>query len=127
MNVDGIKSWGLKEINFHTALMIINSTNSIFMIKEVKQTQEVTIKHKYCDDCGTEIKRDMACSVAKCEICGKDLCNKCIGHEANTMGDYREVYCKKCWEIGTEYRLKIEQLENEIENLSTEWHNQCLS
>ena len=98
-----------------------------FMIKEEKQTQEITIKHKYCDDCGIEIKIDMACSVAKCEICGKDLCNKCIGYEANTMGDYREVYCKKCWEIGTEYRLKIEQLENEIENLSDEWHNRCLS
>jgi hypothetical protein len=26
------------------------------MIKEVKQTQEITIKHKYCDDCGIEIK-----------------------------------------------------------------------
>ena len=97
------------------------------MIKEVKQTQEITIKHKYCDDCGVEIKRDMACSVAKCEICGKDLCNKCIGYEANTMGDYREVYCNKCWELGTEYRLKIEQLENEIEILSTEWHNRCRS
>jgi len=97
------------------------------MVKEEKQTQEITIKHKYCDDCGIEIKRDMACSVAKCEICGKDLCNKCIGHEANTMGDYREVYCKKCWELGTEYRLKIEQLENEIENLSTEWHSRCRS
>ena len=43
------------------------------------------------------------------------------------MGDYREVYCNKCWELGTEYRLKIEQLENEIENLSTEWHNRCRS
>ena len=101
--------------------------NSIFMIKEEKQTQEITIKHKYCDDCGTEIKREMACSVAKCEICGKDLCDKCIGYETNTMGDYREVYCKKCWELGTEYRLKIEQLENEIENLSMEWHSKCRS
>lgn len=97
------------------------------MIKEVKETQEITIKHKYCDDCETEIKRGMACSVAMCEICGKDLCNKCIGHEANAMGDYREVYCKKCWKLGTEYRLKIKQLENEIENLLTEWHNQCCS
>ena len=26
-NVDGMKSWGLKEINFRTDTMIINSTN----------------------------------------------------------------------------------------------------
>ncbi len=97
------------------------------MIKREKQTQEVTIKHKYCDDCGTEIKTGMICWVANCEICGKDLCDDCIGHEIDTGGDYRIVYCKKCWELGTEYRLKIEQLENEIENLSTEWHKQCLS
>ena len=100
---------------------------SVNMIKEVKQTQEITIKHKYCDDCGIEIKRGMACSVARCEICGKDLCEKCIGHEGYNMGDYREVYCKKCWELGTEYRTKIELLENEIETLSTEWHKRCRS
>ena len=97
------------------------------MIKETKTTKEVTITHKYCDVCGNEIERGMGCSVAKCEKCGKDLCNKCVGKENNTMGDYREVYCKVCWEIGTEYRLKIEQLENEIENLSTEWHSRCRS
>lgn len=97
------------------------------MIKEVKQTEEVTIKHKYCDVCGTEIKMGMACSSAKCEICGKDLCDKCIGHEENTLGDYRVVYCKKCWELGTEYRLKISQLESEIDNLSAEWYNRCRS
>jgi hypothetical protein len=96
------------------------------MIKEMKQIQETTIRYKYCDDCETEIKRDMTCSVAKCEICGKDLCDKCIGYEANS-GDYREVYCKKCWEVGVDYRSKIEYLENEIEKLSNEWHNLCRS
>ena len=94
------------------------------MIKKEQITKVTTVNHKYCDECGIKI-RDMACSVAKCEICGKDLCNKCIGHEANTMGDYREVYCSKCWNIGTEYRYKIEQLVNEIELLSTEWHEKC--
>ena len=93
------------------------------MIKEEKQTQEVTIKRKYCDDCGTEIKKGV--SHVECEICGKDLCNDCIGYEVNTMGDYREVYCKKCWEIGTEYRIKIELLESEIEKLTTKWYNSC--
>jgi hypothetical protein len=96
------------------------------MIKKVETTKTIITNIKLCDDCGIEIKRDMACSVAKCEICGKDLCNKCIGHEANSIGDYREVYCKKCWEIGTEYRLKIEQLENEIDDFHDEWYKKCL-
>lgn len=96
------------------------------MIKEVRQTKEVITRHKYCDDCGKEIVNDMACSVAKCEICKKDLCYTCIGHELETGGDYRVVYCKQCWGIGTEYRTKIQQFENEIEDLYREWRNQCL-
>lgn len=95
------------------------------MIKDQKLRREVTIRHIYCDECGVEIKRNLACSVAKCEICGKDLCDNCIGHEAYNDGDYRTVYCKQCWEIGTDYRFKIEQLETEIENLSNEWHKKC--
>jgi hypothetical protein len=95
------------------------------MIKKEQITKVTTVNHKYCDDCGIEIRIDMACSVASCDICGKDLCNKCVAHEESNTGDYRTVYCAKCWVIGTEYRNKIEQLENEIELLSTEWHTKC--
>ena len=61
------------------------------MIKEEKITKEVTYttKHKYCDDCGKGIKRDMACSVAICDICGKDLCNNC---ELNDKTGYQTNY-----------------------------------
>jgi hypothetical protein len=95
------------------------------MIKEEITTQEVTIKYKYCDDCKIEIKRSMTCSVAKCEICGKDLCDKCVGHEDYRTGDYRTVYCEKCWSIGETYRQKIEELELKIEDLNDEWINKC--
>lgn len=95
------------------------------MIKEEKLVKETKVFHKFCDDCGAEIKRGMACSVAKCEICGKELCDKCIGHEANVSGDYREVYCKKCWKLGDYYRKKIEILENYIDKLYSEWHEKC--
>jgi ribosomal protein L37AE/L43A len=60
------------------------------MIKEIKTTKEVIVKHKFCDDCGIEIKRDMACSIARCEICGKDLCDKCIGHET-LLGNWKTL------------------------------------
>jgi len=96
------------------------------MIKEEKSTQEITIHHKYCDDCGVEIKRGMACSAAKCEMCGKDLCDKCVEHEDNGSGDYRIVYCSRCWRIGLEYFEKIKIYVDEIENLNTEWLRKCL-
>jgi hypothetical protein len=35
------------------------------------------------------------------------------------------VYCKKCWELGNEYRPLIEQHENEVDKLYDEWKNKC--
>jgi hypothetical protein len=96
------------------------------MIKETKTTKEVITTNKYCDVCGDEIIRGMACSVAKCEKCGKDLCNKCVGKENNTMGDYREVYCKVCWEIGEPYRQAIQEHEDTIDKLNEEWSKKCV-
>jgi arginyl-tRNA synthetase len=96
------------------------------MIKEEKTMQEVTIKNKYCDDCGTQIKKSiMACSVANCEMCGKNLCEKCIEHEESDMGDYRTVYCYGCWTIGEQYRNEIKLLENKIEKLNDKWLMKC--
>jgi hypothetical protein len=97
----------------------------INMIKKEQTTKTINVNHKYCDDCGVEIKMSMSCSVAKCEMCGKDLCDKCIGHEEDNTGDYRVVYCSNCWNIGTEYRNKIKFLEKEIEQLELEWNEKC--
>lgn len=90
------------------------------MIKETKTIKEVVIRSKYCDVCGVEIHNGMACSVAKCEICGKDLCDKCVEYE-NSVGDYREVYCKKCWDIGEKYRKKIQEHKDATDKLNEDW------
>ena len=97
------------------------------MIKETEITKEVTVseKHRYCDDCGKELHWSLACCSARCEYCKKDLCEKCIGYEENTGGDYRIVYCAECWKIGDEYRPIIEQHEIEIDKLYTEWQDKC--
>jgi len=95
------------------------------MIKEEKILAEKIERHKYCDVCGKEIHIGLAGSRANCEYCGKDLCDKCIGYEENTMGDYRKVYCKKCWTIGKKYKPIIEQHENEIDRLYAEWQYKC--
>ena len=95
------------------------------MIKEVEVTEKTIKRYKYCDDCGKKIERSMACSVATCKYCGKDLCDKCVAAEDSTMGDYRTVYCSKCYDIKTEYDKLIEPLENEIERLSDEMIDKC--
>lgn len=94
------------------------------MIKEEKKLVETTVKRRYCDDCGKELY-GLSCCRAECEYCHKDLCEKCIGNEEGTSGDYRIVYCKTCWELGNEYRPLIEQHDNEIEKLYNEWRTKC--
>ena len=95
------------------------------MIKETKILKEGVERHKFCDICGTEMRLGLACCKAYCQYCRKDLCEKCIGHEESTSGDYRMVYCEKCWELGNEYRPSIEQHENEISRLYDEWQSKC--
>ncbi|RPH40346.1 MAG: hypothetical protein EHM87_22350 [Burkholderiales bacterium] len=95
------------------------------MIKEEKRTQQISVYHRHCDVCDKEIPKGMLCSRAVCEICGIDLCESCIGFEVNTSGDYREVYCKSCWDIGEQYRPAIHLLESSIDKLYEKWHKEC--
>lgn len=85
-----------------------------------KEVVEKTIE-RFCDDCNTKLARGLQCGVARCELCKADLCNNCVGHENHTTGDYREVYCKMCWELGAPFREKIGQLEDDIEKLEERW------
>ncbi len=95
------------------------------MITETIIQKEATERHKFCDVCGIEIKMGLACSSTYCMYCRKDLCESCIGHEDLTPGDYREVYCKNCWELGNEYRPIIEKLSIKISSLYDEWEDKC--
>lgn len=96
------------------------------MLKEKKVYKEEIEQQKFCDVCGEEIKKiGLGCTAAKCAYCGNDLCKNCIGHEDESWGDYRTVYCKKCWEIGDVYRPKIDKLELELESLYKEWQDKC--
>ena len=96
------------------------------MIKETitQKTVNETIRTRYCDDCGDKIMKESYTSV-HCEYCKKDICKKCVGHEDSGSGDYNNIFCKACWELGNEYRIKIAQFENEIEKLQDEWQSKC--
>ena len=91
------------------------------MYKTITITKEVEKTTKVCDVCGDEIHMGLTCSAIKCGQCKKDLCEKCIGHEDETGGDYRHGYCKKCWEIGQKYLAEIERLSDAIANTHDCW------
>jgi len=98
------------------------------MIKKTKILQEAVETHKFCDVCNTEIRIGLLCSKAQCGYCKKDLCEGCIGHEESSWGDYRgQIWCKRCWELGNEYRPKIEVLQRNIEGMYLEWQMKCKS
>ena len=96
------------------------------MIKEENIIQETTTKiiYRFCDDCNAPLK-PIRSDGSICNICGRDLCHQCIGHE-DYSGDYSYVYCKSCWTtIGGKYRNEILGLENQIDLLTDEWHLKC--
>lgn len=97
------------------------------MKTEIKESKFVTYKRKItcCDDCGALIKHDLVCSVAKCEICDADLCEKCIGLELPTMGDYREVYCYGCHILIKDNNEKILKLRDEADKLEEYLFDDC--
>lgn len=98
------------------------------MKKEVVTTikeHTTTVARVYCDDCGKELRRKMACSVARCELCGADLCDSCVATEVSTMGDYREVYCNSCVVISEDYKPLIMELEDRIDNLNDTMTTRC--
>lgn len=95
------------------------------VIREYEEQQTVKKIKRFCDLCGKELTETLACSRIKCSICGKDLCNSCVGHEEETYGDYRLGYCKRCWELGEPYRVRIEILERQIQKLNNEWAIVC--
>ena len=95
------------------------------MIEDVIVKKDVAEEHKYCDVYGDEIMICLACNAASCMYCKKDLCENCIGYEEESPYDNRIVWCEECWEIGGEYRSKIEILEGKIEDLNEGWQCKC--
>jgi len=91
--------------------------------EEVTTTKKVI--RRYCDDCGKEIFWGLACSRSECEYCGKQLCEDCIGHERETSGDYREVYCKTCSDIYKKYKPQIDDAYKDYSDIITKMQKEC--
>ena len=93
----------------------------------MKFTKTETVKRKIvsykCDICGKNIRNRKNCC-----ICGKHICKSCSYYDFPT-GDYADIYCNVCWNIGESYRLKIVEIEEiadqKIDDLTNEWHHIC--
>jgi ribosomal protein S27E len=93
------------------------------LIEEIPTTKQVV--KRYCDDCGKEIYRDLACTRAECEFCGKHLCNKCIAFERDTSGDYREVYCRSCSNIYNKYKSNLAKAYEIYAKIRDDMYSEC--
>ena len=98
------------------------------MRKILEETKYVTQKKRIviCDDCGKGIHHDLACSVAVCEICKADLCERCISLEIPTMGDYREVYCAGCNILIKDNNKEILELRQKADDLEEFLFDACI-
>lgn len=85
---------------------------------------EIRENHRFCDICGVEIPIGLACTAATCQICGKDICENCIGNEEDA-GDWRDVQCTLCWSIGQKYLPEIAKMKSKVTELYQKWYAEC--
>lgn len=93
----------------------------------MKKTEEVEVPAKTqtfvtygCDVCGTDMAKRYVCC-----MCEKDLCRKCMIYNPEDTGDYPDVLCKECWDLGDEFRKERDRLEQKIDEAYAKWHERC--
>lgn len=86
-----------------------------------KIIKETKIKCDYCEHIGISV----------CELCKKDICNAHKTYDDRDPGDYPDVYCMRCWEIGTPFRLAMEReqqdSEKRLERMEEDWKKAALN
>ena len=87
----------------------------------VTRTETYTATIYICDACGKEITWSHTRPWA-CKICGRHFHNQCDRSHSEYFGDYEEVTCSCCCEIGKPFREKIKELEREQDEALAEWH-----
>ena len=96
------------------------------MRKIVDETSRV--EHVFCDRCG-EQKDFTYGGGGSCCACGRDVCRDCNVYDDHQGGDYPDVYCRECWEIGEPFRERQAAAESECERIveaaQKEWVKAC--
>ena len=72
---------------------------------------ERELVQRYCDLCGLEEDQaDRRTWLHTCDICGREICNKCVGSSDYESATY---FCKECCRISEPFRTKIAELKRE--------------
>ena len=103
------------------------------MQKQIKKTYIGYEYDYFCDECGSQMERkfykiktpEYKTMVGKCNICGKDLCIDCVGHEEEN-GDYTNYICKTCWGIYDKYDYDIKRIKDQLDDLEEQRYNECI-
>jgi hypothetical protein len=98
------------------------------MATRTKEIKQPVIESNFytCDFCGKESQENNEDeSIFCCDMCGKDICED---HLIRICGKraYPDIYCKECYDKGTEYRTVIEECNILIDKAHQEWVNKCL-
>lgn len=107
-------------------------------MKHVKTTGQKIINIEtityICDVCGKIF--DKQSNLKRCRMCGRDICDDCkVDYfEARSYdqydGDYPDLYCKVCWDIGKEYielyKKTREKSYEDLAKIEKEWSEKCL-
>ena len=76
-----------------------------------KELVEREIVNRYCDLCGAEeADTNRRTWVHTCDICNREICDKCVGDSDYESATY---FCKECCRISEPFRAKISALRKE--------------
>jgi len=95
------------------------------MKKEREITKKYMVEEYYCDVCGDKAEPYVCC------VCNRHLCDKHTYHHYDKWGgDYADLYCYHCWNIGKKYREEIEKIESkcddEKDKKNEEWYKEAI-
>ena len=88
------------------------------MIKKEEKMKKVIVTTYYCDIDGCESHGKNTCC-----MCKRDICDKHRIHDDRWGGDYPDIYCTECWEIGKKYRDASKQIETDADDKMEEQDN----
>ncbi|KKL91586.1 hypothetical protein LCGC14_1893180 [marine sediment metagenome] len=69
-------------------------------------TKKIEAEDVTCDVCGVDAKETKWSIPSRCRICERDLCQKCEVFDDREHGDHPYRFCRRCWDIGKQYREK---------------------
>jgi hypothetical protein len=88
------------------------------MLRKKEVIRKIDESETLCDLCLLEEKENVIgqLSASSCYMCSRHICREHMVFDDRDHGDYPTKYCTHCWEIGIDYRNKMEEIEDESDS-----------